>query len=143
MTKKKEIDRLRESAGRIKVGDGSDGAITGMMTISNRLYIIKEKAIYVIAMADEIDPKRTRADIPNMQQIVVDAGSGSEIVRRILLTARELFRKDRLLEPIDWNAVLIAALELLRDVLAAQEIAEEYAANKRAAEAKVTGLRPE
>ncbi|PSJ65813.1 hypothetical protein [Kumtagia ephedrae] len=138
MTEKRPIDKLRESAGGMNVGDVSDGEITGMMTIATRLYIIKEKAIYLIAMADDIDPQRTRADIPNTQQLVINSGSDSEIVRRILLTARELFRENRLIEEIEWNSVLLKTLEISKDAIAAQEILDEYMKLKIVADASTT-----
>lgn len=137
MIKKRPIDKLRESAGGMTVGDASEGAISGMMTIAERLYVIKERAIYLVAMADEIDPQRTRADIPNTQQLVLNSGSDSEIVRRILLTARELFREHRLFETIDWNAVLLNALEISKDVIAAQEVSDEFMKLKVAADATI------
>ncbi|MCR4268269.1 hypothetical protein [Nitratireductor sp. ZSWI3] len=137
MIDKRPIDKLRESAVGMTVGDASDGAITGMITIAERLYVIKEKAIYLLAMADEIDPQRTRADIPNTQQLVLNSGSNSESVRRILLTARELFREHRLIEMIDWNAVLLSALEILKDVIAAQETSDEFIKLKVAADAAI------
>lgn len=135
---KKAIKQLRESAMGMTVGDGSEGAIAGMMQISDRLYIIKEKAIYIIALADDIDPDRTRIDIPNTQQLVVKAGAESAIVRRILLTARELFKKDYLVDHVDSNAALTVCLELLKSLIAAREIADEYLALKSVAEATVS-----
>jgi hypothetical protein len=141
MNSKSAIDRIRESAGSMTIGDASDGVITGAITIADRLYIVKEKAIYRFAFADEIDPQRTRADIPNTQQRIINAGSDSEIVRRILLTAEELFRKDRLLSGIDFDAALVTSLEILKDVIAANEVAEIYRNAKIAAESEALSSR--
>lgn len=138
MTSKTAIDRIRESAGSMAVGDASDGIITAAITIADRLYIVKEKAIYRIALADEIDPKRTRSDIPNTQQLIVNAGSDSEIVRRILLTAEELFKKDRLLSSIDLDEARLASLEVLKFVIAANEVSQIYKSAKMAAEAGIS-----
>lgn len=104
------------------IGHESDGPITGMATIGERLYILKERAIYLMQMADDIDPQRTRADIPNTQQLVVSAGTSSEVVQKILLTGRELFRADRLIDQVDWNAVLEIILEVLKEAVAAAQI---------------------
>ncbi|EJJ25013.1 hypothetical protein [Rhizobium sp. CF142] len=138
MNSESSIDRIRESAGSMTIGDTSDGIVTGVITIADRLYVVKQKAIYRVAFADEIDPQRTRADIPNTQQIIVNAGSESYIVRKILLTAEELFRKDRLLSGIDFDAARLTSLEILKDVIAANEVAEIYKNAKIAAESEVS-----
>ncbi|CDM57610.1 MULTISPECIES: hypothetical protein [Rhizobium] len=137
MNTKKPIDKIRDGAGQMDVGDEADGRITSATTINDRLYIIKERAVYVIAMADEIDPDRTNIGIPNTQQLVLSIGSDSEIIQRILLTAAELFKKDRLLPEIDWNAALVTALDIVKDLVAAQEIAESYNVAKLNAESKM------
>jgi hypothetical protein len=136
---KSGIDRIRESAGAMTVGDDSDGAIVSMATIENRLYAIKEGAVYAIAMADDIDPERTREDIPNTVQKVFDVGASSDIVQRLLLTGIELFRKNRLHERVDYEAALNIIVEIMRDVLAAADICEEIdAALKRVDVASLT-----
>lgn len=125
---KSRIDRIRESAGVMTVGDDSDGAIASMVTIDGRLFAIKEGAVYAISLADDIDPQRTREDIPNTVQKVLNVGSKSELVQRLLLTATELFRKDRLQEHVNYEAALNVVLEIMRDVVAATEIFEEFEA---------------
>src|SRR5690242_10985188 len=72
------IDRIRNSAGMLKVGDDSDGAITGMISLTDVCYIVKERAIYSLKMADQIDPARENIAIPNSVQLVFSEGSESE-----------------------------------------------------------------
>lgn len=42
----------------LMVGDESDGAVVSAEGIGYRLFAIKEEAIYVIALADQIEPRR-------------------------------------------------------------------------------------
>lgn len=132
MSEKRTIDRIRESAASMTIGHESDGPITGMATISEKLYVLKERAIYLMQMADDIDPQRTRADIPNTQQLVVAAGTSSEAVQKIFLTGRELFRADRLFDQVDWNAVLAISLEVLKEAVAAAQIKDALLAETQA-----------
>lgn len=122
---KRKIDRIRESAGMMTVGDESDGAIVSAATIDNKLFATKEGAIYAISMADSIDPNRTREDIPNTVQKVFDVGSNSEVVQRLLLTGMELFRKNRLHDHVNFELALNIVTEIMRDVLAAMAIRDE------------------
>ncbi|MEY9781671.1 hypothetical protein [Sinorhizobium fredii] len=133
---KSKIDRIRESAGIMTVGDDSDGAMVSMVTIDGRLFAIKEGAVYAISLADDIDPQRTREDIPNTVQKIFNVGSKSELVQRLLLTAAELFRKDRLQEHVNYEAALSVVLEIMRDVVAATEIFEEFEAALKQVRAK-------
>lgn len=107
------------------IGDESDGAVKSLATIGGRLYAVKDKAIYAVALADDIDPARSREDIPNTVQKVFDVGSSDEIVTRSLLTGIELFKKDRLLDTVDHEAALSCVFEILRDLVSAFEISRE------------------
>ena len=136
---KRKIDRIRDSAGMFMVGDESDGAVKALATIGGRLYAIKDKAIYTVAMADDIDPERSREDIPNTVQKVFNLGSSDEIVVRSLMTGIELFRKDRLQEPVDYEAALTCVFNILRDLISAFEISEEF--DKFIVEARKNSIR--
>ena len=60
-TRKSRIDQIRDGASSMIVGDDTDGAIKGMVSVADQyLYVIKEHAIYRVLLADEIDPERTR-----------------------------------------------------------------------------------
>lgn len=104
------------------VGDDSDGAVNSLATVGGRLYAIKDKAIYTVSLADDIDPERTREDIPNTVQKVFDVGSKDDLVIRTLLTGIELFKKDRLSAQIDYEAALSSVMEILKDLAAASVI---------------------
>jgi hypothetical protein len=97
---KRPIDRLRESALSMEVGE-PDGPITGFVKIDDRLHIVTIRAIYRIMLADEIDPGRTNPNVPNAQQKVLDHGSESEMVGKTLLTAKQLFDSGVLSQEFD------------------------------------------
>jgi hypothetical protein len=90
------IARKRSRGGHLDVGDGTDGAIISMMNIGPRTFVIKEKSIYEIIMADDIDPERTNIQVPNMvHKLVLSEGIDSEVVSQIFLTGTMFFKKDR------------------------------------------------
>jgi len=90
--RKRPIDRQREAAITMKVGDDEDASsIKDFLSTENALYTIKDKGVYKTQLADDIDPGRTNPDIPNLSQKVLPAGNDNEIVARILLTAKCLF----------------------------------------------------
>jgi hypothetical protein len=92
MKSQRPIDVLRNSAksGRIG-GDGDDSAITEMIPIGDKLYIVKERGIYAMQLADQIDPQRTNAGIPDTQQKILPIGSDDPLVARTLMKAHTLF----------------------------------------------------
>jgi len=72
-----------------------------MKNIAGRLLVIKERSIYEIVMADNIDPERTNANLPPMiQKIIIDRGTDSEVVSRTLLTAIGLFKPEYIVKTI-------------------------------------------
>ena len=81
MDKKRPVDKIRESGGSVDIGTEADGAITDMFNLNGRLIIIKEKSIYELIQADEIDPSRENADLPrDIQRLIINLGSDSELV---------------------------------------------------------------
>ena len=111
---KREIDRIRESAGLMSINvSGDDSEITGMLTLGDSLLVVKRKGIYQIKMADQIDPKRTNPNVPNTVQRFAAFGSDEEFIGKILLTAHGLFEKGHLSPKIDANAVMGHAAEII------------------------------
>jgi hypothetical protein len=122
---KRPIDLQREGAGFMNVGSPEDSSpITSMVVIGKTMYVVKTNSIYEVRMADEIDPERTNASIPNTQQEVLGVGSDSEIVGRILLTANVLLNKNYLPASIDCEGALRFCFDALKDMAAMGEIAE-------------------
>ncbi|WP_027520412.1 hypothetical protein [Bradyrhizobium sp. WSM1417] len=123
MTDRLPIDALRNSAKSGLVGsDGDDSAITDMIPIGNTLYMVKERGIYGVQLADQIDPQRTNASIPDTQQKILAIGSSDPIVSRTLLTAHTLFDEKMLPASFEQEKGLCLALELLKDFVAIETI---------------------
>lgn len=128
---KSAIDRIRESGGRMDIGTPDDtSSIEGMATIGKSLYAVKQQGIYVIKLADEIDPARTNASIPSVQQKIVPLGSNSVLVAKTLLTALELFNKQVLPKDFDTAKAQLHALEALKDLAAMEDIHTGYKATE-------------
>jgi hypothetical protein len=121
MPEKRPIDRHRDSGKSMEVGTPEEGAITEMISLRNTLFIVKERAIYTVNLADQIDPARSNINIPDIQQKFASEGSDSDRVCRIFLTARELFNKSYLAREFDCECGLTFCVRLLQDVLAMHE----------------------
>jgi hypothetical protein len=106
MTKKRPIERLRDGAVSLEVKTpDDDSAITGMITFGDRLLVVKEKGIYEIKLADQIDPERKNIQVPNTVQRVLPYGSNEPWVGAVLLTGHELLKKEILNEQIDVDSL--------------------------------------
>jgi hypothetical protein len=142
MKDKRPIDRKRESGGVADIGTEEDGAIVGTAKIGERLIIIKERSLYEFLIADNIDPKRTNIGLPNnIQKLIIDKGTESEMVSRTFLTAKNLLKPEYLNENIDSAKALTLILEILPelDILekevtdyleTEQQVSEHYETNR-------------
>ncbi|MEJ2378454.1 MAG: hypothetical protein P8Y71_24735 [Pseudolabrys sp.] len=126
---RRPIDTIRESAGFMEIGSEDDSTpVTGAIEIDGLLYVVKEGGIYVVKLADQIDPGRTDANVPNVQQRILGYGSGSEVVRQTLATADALLRNGFVAEHVDKNEVLSASLAAAKDLAAMTDLFAQIAA---------------
>jgi hypothetical protein len=117
MNEKQPIDRIRESSGHAEISSEEDGAIIQMKNIGGRLLIIKEKAIYEMLMADEIDPERTNINLPtSIHKLIIDKGTESETVSRTLLTAMALFKPEYFSNNLDCEILIGLTIDLLSEI---------------------------
>lgn len=117
------IHRKRNSAFSIKVGDPNDMTPIGdMFSTGDDLYVIKSKTIYLVKLADDIDPDRTNHNLPNSQKTVLNHGLENEIVGRVLLTAKTLFDRIHLGPNFNYNSALSNAFELTKMLTEMQDI---------------------
>jgi hypothetical protein len=130
---KRPIDRRREGGKFMDVGTKEDGAIDDMIPIGKTLYIVKERSIYTVRMADDIDPNRTNIDIPDVQQKFSSVGSDSDLVSRVLLTARELFNKSYLTAHINCEQGLMLCVRLQQQILAMHDATTSLVAAEESA----------
>jgi hypothetical protein len=141
MSGKRPIDLKRGSAFSGKVGVDGEGSIKESFNIGHTLLMIKEEAIYKFQLADQVDPARTNINIPHVQQKLYSVGHSSEVVGRILLTAKYLFEKGMLDHRFDKAVLLSAALDFFDEVIAAVAAFESLKAEQDAAIAALRGKR--
>src|SRR5262245_2861176 len=116
---KRPIDRKRDASVQMDIGTPDDqSAVTGMFPIGDDLYVVKERGIYEVKLADRIDPNRTNIAIPNTQQRVLNYGSDAPLVGRTLLTAKELFNPTYLPKNLNLAEALHLSFEALKDLAA-------------------------
>lgn len=122
------IHRKRISACSFKVGDPNDMTPIGdMFATDDDLYVITSKAIYLVKLADDIDPVRTNLNLPNSQKIVLNHGLENEIIGRVLLTAKILFDRNHLGPNFNYHAALSNAFELTKLLTEMQDIHADLA----------------
>lgn len=134
MDNKRPVDLIRDRGGSADIGTSEDGAIMEMENIAGRLLIIKERSVYELIMADDIDPKRENPNLtPTSHRLVVSLGTQSEIFSRTFLQAKRLFRSEYLPTTIDVPQTLWLTLELVQEIAALdKEINEFIAAENKA-----------
>jgi len=123
MEMKRAIDRKREAAGTIEICDADDKTpIREAISVSKNLYAITDKGIYLMLLADNIDPERTNIGVPNIHKKVLDHGFENYIVGRILLLAKNLFDKKRLGPDFDCDSAISASFEATKLLLEMRDI---------------------
>jgi len=111
------IDKMRDGGGTFDIGTLEDGAIKQMINIGERLFIIKEKSVYELVMADEIDPNRQNPNLPpTSQRLIVELGIESEMFSRTFLTAVRLFDPEFLHSTINTSQTLLLTLEIVQEL---------------------------
>ncbi len=120
------IDQRRNAAVMMELGTPGEGRITQTISLADKLYIIKENAIYAVQLADVIDPDRTNIALPNVQRKIASEGSQSDIVCRVLLAGRELFNKSYLTPHVDCERGLSICIQVLQDLNAMKELAVTF-----------------
>lgn len=122
MTDQKEIDKKRDAALWMEVGDKSDQSQRVPMTVADKLYMISAKAIYQISLADQIDPDRKNIHIPNAQKQVLKHGYDNPVIGQVLFTAKTFFDKKFLVKDFDCDFALNKAFEATKILTEMQDI---------------------
>jgi hypothetical protein len=129
------IDRIRNSALSMKVGEAGDGRICTMIDMHHSLFSIHEPAIYAVQFADQTDPQRTNAAVPNTHQKILSTSAQDPEVARTYLTAHALFKTMHLGDQFDEKKSLELAFDILSDIAAMVEMQKSLdAATKEAIE---------
>lgn len=135
------IDRKRDSAGSIDINPPNDDSpITGMIGVDDQFFVIKERGVYRVTLADEIDPERKNPSIPNTVQRVLGMGSDSELIGKTLLTAQNLFKQNYLPKEVDCDRAVSLTLTITRDLVSMSAAADSFRdeEEKTVSESKVT-----
>jgi hypothetical protein len=114
---KRPIDQKRDSAFFGTVGTEDEGVIREFLNVGSSLLMIKDRAIYKSRLADQIDPGRTNINVPHTQQKLYSVGSSSEIVGRILLTAKYLFQHGMLDGRFDKTDLMSVTLDFFDEAI--------------------------
>ena len=120
------IHRLRESAGSMKITTPDDDTpIREMISTGERLLVVKDKAIYEVTLADQIDPERTNLAVPNTVQRVLSFGAQEAWVGKVVLIAREFFLNSYF-DPESGSKAFNLLLGVAQDIAGAKEILEKH-----------------
>lgn len=123
----------RDFGGSFTLNNPDDGTpIKEMLSLGGYLYLITEKCTYRAQMADRVDPERKNSALPPLfQQKLFDLGTDSELLRRTLIQAKVLFRKEFLC--VDPDEAMELTLEALAELAALHESCESFAASEQLA----------
>ena len=123
----------RDSGGSFTLNNPDDGTpIKEILSLGKYLYLITEKCTYRVQMADQVDPERKNSALPSVfQQKLFDLGTDSELLRRTLMQARVLFRKEFLC--IDPHKAMELTLEALAELAAVHEACESRGSSSQRA----------
>lgn len=131
------IHRLRESAGSMTITTPDDDTpIREMISTGERLLVVKDKAIYEVTLADQIDPERTNLAVPNTVQRVLSFGAQEAWVGKVVLTAREFFLNS-CFDPESGSKAFNLLLSVAQDIAGAKEILQKHIEKESAAQQSV------
>lgn len=117
---------MRDSAGSMEVNTPDDDSpITGMIVIDDQMHVVKERGVYRMMLADEIDPARKNPSIPNTVQRVLNMGSDSELIGKTLLTGQKLFNSSYLPKEVDCGRAMVLTFAIARDLVSMSAAADE------------------
>jgi|APEBP8051072433_1049376.scaffolds.fasta_scaffold02501_1 hypothetical protein len=124
--KQRPIDRLRDGGVSLIVNTPDDDTpIRDMISTSDRLLVVKDKGIYEITLADQIDPERTNPTVPNTIQRILPFGAADYWIGAVVLTARQLFLSTCFKADVGEKAFDLI-LGIADDISGAQQILQKY-----------------
>ena len=125
--KGRPIDKVRNGAGSLEISTpDDDSAISEMISIADRLLVVKSKGIYEIKFADQVDPERTNIDVPNTIQRILPYGAQDAWIGAVVLTANNLLQSPCLPSDINGAEAFAVVLEIAEDFAGAHELVAKY-----------------
>ena len=97
-----------------------------MISIEDRLLVVKGKGIYEIKLADQVDPERTNIDVPNTIQRILPYGAEDPWIGAVVLTAYHLLRSQCLARDINGAEAFAVVVEIAEDIAGAHELVMKY-----------------
>lgn len=131
------IDRLRDAAASLRIGDESDGGISEMISFDKRLLTLTTQSTFEVFLADQIDPGRTNPDVPNAHERILDHGTESEIVGKTILLSDQLLKSGFVAGHVDRDVVMPIMLELAKILAGINGRIANYSTMCEAAIAKI------
>lgn len=107
-----------------------------MFTLEDSLLLITDKCTYQVQLADQIDPERKNPALPhNFQQKLFDHGTESDLLRRTLIQAKVMFRKE--FQNVDIAIAMRQALEAFSNLVSMKDISLAFTSAQKSALEKV------
>ena len=97
-----------------------------MISLDDRLLVVKGKGIYEIKLADQVDPERTNIGVPNTIQRILPYGAQDSWIGAVVLTANHLLQSPCLPNDINGAEAFAVVLEIAEDIAGAHVLVEEY-----------------
>lgn len=147
-----DVNVIRNSGGSADIGTAEDGAIMEMFDVGERHLILKKKSIYEFILADQVDPNRINPGLArNIQRLVLDRGSDSELVSRSFLTAKAIFGQEYFGDAVDDKKAMVISLDVLIElsvldneinnfISKEHELSEWYTARKNSADYAIPSM---
>ena len=98
-----------------------------MISTGERLLIVKEKGVYEVKLADQVDPERTNIATPNTVQRILPYGAGDAWIGATLLTAYRLLKGSSAQDKVDGDDAFALVLEIVEDISGARQLHDSYA----------------
>lgn len=138
--KPSHIDQQRDSSCSIKISPPDDDSpIQEMITIGERLLIVKDRGIYEIFLADRIDPKRINPSVPNTFQRLLPFGAQDAWVGAVVLTAHKFFLSS-CFDPKIGSSAFNFLLGVAQDIAGAKAILQRYLQQEAEAQKSVNPI---
>ena len=97
-----------------------------MISVADRLLMVKGKGIYEVKLADQVDPERTNISVPNTIQRILPYGAEDSWIGAVVLTANHLLQSPCLSGRINGAEAFALVLEMAEDIAGAHELVEKY-----------------
>ena len=126
MCEKDLIGKIRNLTFTTNV-DAKAGVPKDAFKIGDQVIAVYENSIYELIFAETIDPKRNISDLPPMfPKLIFEKGANSNIVSKVLLTAKTVFQQCYFQDHINCDKILRLTFEILNEILILYDEVDKY-----------------